>query len=275
MDLSRNLCDDRCPVSWAGAPFAECRHGMIQCHYCSRVWKYADEMGCIHFRSTVGAYSDDDIVGHCGVKCAAVWRSETEVPGACEHGIVQCPVCGEKWKLGEDVACSHFCERAEFAIEGRIPGLCETDTYKRRSFVRVASIAKRGFGLERATDGSAGYDLKSAVDLLIPPASSASIATAIRMQIPVGYFGNIKGRSGLAFDKDVIVFDAVIDSDYRGEIKIKLFNLSRTHTCRIVRGDRVAQILFISHDTPNILYVSEGTLPPTARGSGGFGSSGK
>ena len=100
---------------------------------------------------------------------------------------------------------------------------------------------------------------------------TGGIEGANHMQIPAGMFGLVAGRSGLNFKHGVIVPQGTIDSGYMGSIKVKLYNLSG-QPFMIHRGDRIAQIIFLRHESPELETVD--TLSDTERGSGGFGSTG-
>lgn len=125
----------------------------------------------------------------------------------------------------------------------------------------------------RATEGSAGYDLRAAEDKLIIPGRSEIIRTGIKVEIPEGYELQARPRSGLAAKKCLTILNApgTIDSDYRGEVHVNLINLG-FDTVRINKGDRIAQLLL----TPvyNIEWEEVDSLTPTARGTGGHGSTG-
>jgi dUTP pyrophosphatase len=123
----------------------------------------------------------------------------------------------------------------------------------------------------RTHDTDAGWDLYSSGDQFIMPGRWGLVDTGISMEIPKGYAGLIWPRSGLAVKKGVDVFAGVIDSGYRGEIKVCLFNSSNLHV-EIQKGDRVAQILF--QEVPKITMVEVEDLNGSKRGVGGFGSSG-
>lgn len=124
----------------------------------------------------------------------------------------------------------------------------------------------------RATNGSAAFDLYSTEDILIIPETSEIVSTGIALEIPQGWFGLLSHRSSLAFKLDCVASLGFIDADYRGEVKIKLFNHGYEGV-QIKKGDRVAQIAFIqSYQGSDIHVVSE--LTDTHRGEGGFGSTG-
>jgi dUTP pyrophosphatase len=123
------------------------------------------------------------------------------------------------------------------------------------------------------TEGAAAFDLYAVADGHIDGNSNAVIPVGIGMEIPPGYVGLICSRSGLAAKKNVFVLNApgVIDSDYRGEIKLIMMN------AYIVRfsykaGDRLAQMMFIKHE--RVIFEQAVELGGTARGEGGFGSTG-
>ena len=126
------------------------------------------------------------------------------------------------------------------------------------------------------TIGSSGMDIAAFLDneILIKPSEKKIIPTGIKLKIPKGYEIQIRPRSGLAANNDLTVLNTpgTIDSDYRGEIKIILFNHS-SENFMINNKDRVAQMVL----TPIIKIELEETkeLPGSVRGEGGFGSTGK
>lgn len=124
--------------------------------------------------------------------------------------------------------------------------------------------------------GAAGADLYACEDspIVIQPGETRLIHTGIALQIPVGHVGLIYARSGLATKRGLAPANkvGVIDSDYRGEILVALYNQSPVAQS-IEHGERIAQIVFTPHDTAEFTQVKE--LDDTARGNGGFGSTGK
>jgi dUTP pyrophosphatase len=124
----------------------------------------------------------------------------------------------------------------------------------------------------KATVGSAGYDLSSAVDAVISPGSRELISLGICIQVPRGTYGRIAPRSGLAVKHGIQVGAGVIDSDYTGEVKVLLFNHG-TEPFKVTIGDRIAQLIIEKIvDNAEINLVSD--FAETDRGSGGFGSTG-
>jgi dUTP pyrophosphatase len=123
------------------------------------------------------------------------------------------------------------------------------------------------------TPGAAGLDLCSAsTDLVIPPGSTVAIDTGLAVMIPSGYEGQVRGRSGLLFKHNVYVPQTgTIDSDYRGEIKVALYN-GGSEPFWVNRGDRIAQLILAPVLQAVIEEVEQ--LPKTARGTNGFGSTG-
>jgi dUTP pyrophosphatase len=122
-----------------------------------------------------------------------------------------------------------------------------------------------------ATDGSAGADLRALADAVLEPGQRAAVPTGVRLQIPAGYVGLIWPRSGLAVRHGIDTMAGVIDSDYRGEVAVVLVNHG-TETVRIAAGDRIAQILFQKVERASL---TASAVDETARGAGGFGSSGR
>ena len=126
-----------------------------------------------------------------------------------------------------------------------------------------------------ATPGSAGLDLKANLDqdICIKPLERVAIPTGLFISIPLGYEGQIRSRSGLSFKHGIIVINApgTIDSDYRGELKILLINLSNEDYI-VHDGDRVAQLVISSYAIPEWNLVDD--LDKSQRADNGFGSTG-
>lgn len=122
---------------------------------------------------------------------------------------------------------------------------------------------------EKGTINSAGYDLSSIEEFELKSMDRHLFKTGIKMSIPIGIYGRIAPRSGLAFKSGIDVMAGVIDSDYRGEISVLLINLS-TENKKINIGDKIAQMIFESYNDFRITTTNN--LDDTIRGSGGFGS---
>ena len=122
--------------------------------------------------------------------------------------------------------------------------------------------------------GDAGVDLRSAADVSLKPGERALVPTGIAVAIPDGYAGFVQPRSGLAIRKGLGLLNSpgLIDSGYRGEIKIIAINLDPENAIDIARGERIAQLVVLSVPQCTIVEVEE--LPGSERGSGGFGSTG-
>ena len=135
-------------------------------------------------------------------------------------------------------------------------------------------IAEPGFEPVYAKPGDAGADLKSTEDLVVPAGGRQLVKTGIKIAMPDGYVGLVHPRSGLAAKHGITVLNApgTVDAGYRGEIMVTLLNTSN-EPFEVRRGDRIAQLLFQRVDRADFIPVSE--LPESARGDGGFGSSGK
>ena len=122
-----------------------------------------------------------------------------------------------------------------------------------------------------AHKGDAGADLRAAEPKIIAPRSRELIATGISLELPVGYVGLIWPRSGLAVKRGLDCGAGVIDSHYRGEIKVLLFNHSATEI-RIQSGDRIAQLIVQKVETVEFKFSDR--LSETVRNTSGFGSTG-
>ena len=128
-----------------------------------------------------------------------------------------------------------------------------------------------------ATAGAAGFDLRAHVPedepIVLRPGARCMAPTGFSVAIPEGYEMQVRPRSGLAFKNGVTVTNApgTIDSDYRGEVKVILANLSEDNF-EIMRGDRIAQL--VPAPVQRAVFAEVETLDETARGAGGFGSTG-
>jgi dUTP pyrophosphatase len=125
-----------------------------------------------------------------------------------------------------------------------------------------------------AYPGDAGLDLAASIDLILLPFERALIPTGIALAIPDGYAGLIQPRSGIAmrYGLSMVNTPGLIDSQYRGEIKIAAINLDPNEPITVKRGDRIGQLVIIS--VPSVTLQEVETLDATSRGEGGFGSSG-
>ncbi len=142
--------------------------------------------------------------------------------------------------------------------------------------IRVRVVRKTSQPLPAyETEDSAGMDLRAEVSepVVMEPGARALIPTGLFLEIPVGYEGQVRPRSGLALKRGLTVLNApgTIDADYRGEVGVVLINLSQ-EVQRIEPGERVAQLLFAPVTRGELVEVE--ALDETARGSGGFGSTG-
>lgn len=126
-----------------------------------------------------------------------------------------------------------------------------------------------------ATEGSAGFDLEASIDetIILEPGERVLIPVGYIFAIAKGFWGRISPRSGLAAKHGIDVLAGVIDSDYRGEVKVALINHGR-EPVTINPRDRVAQMVIAPVSQPKIIVVSEAELGDTERGAGGFGSTG-
>jgi dUTP pyrophosphatase len=125
-----------------------------------------------------------------------------------------------------------------------------------------------------ATAGAAGMDVVSAEALTLQPGARKAVATGFSIAIPAGYEVQVRPRSGLALKNGVTCLNTpgTIDSDYRGEVKVILANLSHEPFV-IARGDRIAQL--VPAPVQRARMVESDTLDETDRGTGGFGSTGR
>lgn len=126
-----------------------------------------------------------------------------------------------------------------------------------------------------ATLGSSGFDLMANLDedLVVKPLDRIAVPTGVFMEIPLGYEGQIRARSGMSYKHGICMANGVgtIDSDYRGEIKVLIVNLSNEEYT-IKNGDRIAQMIIAKYERVDFIEVTE--LEDTTRNEGGFGHTG-
>jgi dUTP pyrophosphatase len=139
-------------------------------------------------------------------------------------------------------------------------------------FRRVSAAARPP---AQAHEGDAGYDLHAAEAVTIGPGERASVGTGIAVAIPDGHAGLVVPRSGLAARHGISLVNApgLIDSGYRGELRVLLLNTDHAETFAVDPGDRIAQLVLVAVETPELEEVD--ALDETLRGAGGFGSTGR
>jgi dUTP pyrophosphatase len=125
---------------------------------------------------------------------------------------------------------------------------------------------------EYASAGAAGADLHASEAVTIPPGGRQAVATGLRLQIPAGHVGLVWPRSGLAVRFGIDTLAGVIDSDYRGEVRVVLVNHGQD-AFAIAAGERIAQLLLQRVETARFVPLT--ALGETARGPDGFGSTGR
>lgn len=141
--------------------------------------------------------------------------------------------------------------------------------------MRIKRLSENAIVPTKGSQHAAGYDLYSTETVSIRPHETALIGTGWAMEFPIGYFGAIYARSGLATKEGLRPANCVgvIDSDYRGEVKVALHNDTNTLKT-ITAGDRIAQLIVMDY-----FFISDfeevNVLSDTSRGEGGFGSTGE
>lgn len=135
----------------------------------------------------------------------------------------------------------------------------------------AVKVAGSGTLPRYSSDAAAGADLHASEALLLGPGERAAVPTGIHLELPPGHVGLVWPRSGLALKHGIDTLAGVIDSDYRGELRVVLVNHGR-EPFRIETGDRVAQLLV--QRVERVSFVAGEGLSATGRGTGGFGSTG-
>ena len=139
--------------------------------------------------------------------------------------------------------------------------------------VKIKRIHEQAKVPTRSNPTDAGADLYSVESLVIPPLTRTLVKTGVVLEIPENYYGRIAPRSGLAFKNGIDVMAGVIDSGYRNEIGVILYNTDQTQSFEVKVGDRIAQLIIEAHYNFEFEDIVE--LSQTERGTGGFGSTGK
>lgn len=126
-----------------------------------------------------------------------------------------------------------------------------------------------------ARPGDAGADLRASESISLKPGQRALVGTGLALAIPDGYAGFVQPRSGMAIKKGLGLLNSpgLIDSGYRGELKVIVINLDPDTILEIERGDRIAQLVILR--VPDVVYEEVQELPGSERGDGGFGSTGR
>ncbi len=126
----------------------------------------------------------------------------------------------------------------------------------------------------KKTRGAAGFDLISAISTIIKPGAFQGVPTGYAIEIPKSIEAQVRPRSGLSLKHGIGILNSpgTIDSDYRGEVIIILFNFSKKNFV-IKKGDRIAQLIFSK--LPNVILKKVSHLSATKRGAGGFGHTGR
>ena len=127
----------------------------------------------------------------------------------------------------------------------------------------------------RAHDDDAAFDLHADEAAELAPGARASVSTGVALALPPGTAGLVLPRSGLAARHGIALVNApgLIDAGYRGEVRVLLLNTDREAAFEIAPGDRIAQLVIVRHEAPDLLEVD--SLDATARGAAGFGSTGR
>lgn len=134
------------------------------------------------------------------------------------------------------------------------------------------AVKAAGVTFETPRRGDAGFDVRSAEDLLLEAGQQVLVPTGLKLAVPEGWVAIVKDRSSMA-TKRIYSHAGVIDAGYRGEVKIVLSNHG-SQSFHIERGQKIAQILVVPHLADSEEVRSELALGETARGAGGFGSTG-
>ncbi len=140
--------------------------------------------------------------------------------------------------------------------------------------IRIKKLTEEAIIPQYANDGDAGLDVCSIEDIEINPGQRKFIHTGLAIEIPEGFAGFMQPRSGLAIKHGISIVNTpgLIDSGYRGELKIILINTDKSEPFHISKGDRIAQLVI--QEVPHVNLIEVDDLNTSKRGEKGFGSSG-
>ncbi len=144
----------------------------------------------------------------------------------------------------------------------------------RTDVVRFRRLSADAVAPARSHDDDAGFDLFASEPLSLAPGQRGDLGTGIALEIPSGHAGLVLPRSGLARRHGITLVNTpgLIDAGYRGEVRVLLLNTDRDVAFRAEPGDRIAQLVIVRHEAPELVESAE--LGDTARGAAGFGSTG-
>ena len=140
--------------------------------------------------------------------------------------------------------------------------------------LRIRRLEPAAILPRRAHGDDAGYDLYALEPLSLPPGARALVRTGVAIELPAGHAGWVVPRSGLAARHGIALVNApgLIDAGYRGEVKVLLLNTDRDAAFEMAAGERIAQLVVAQVAAPEVVEVD--ALGESARGGGGFGSTG-
>ena len=144
--------------------------------------------------------------------------------------------------------------------------------YRQLLEINVKKLSENATIPTQGTKFAAGYDLYAAEDEVVFCGTRKLIKTNISMEITPGYYGRIAPRSGLAYKSGIDILAGVIDSDYRGDIGVILYNTDANVDFQVLVGDKIAQIII--EPCASVNFVKTNDLTSTKRGEGGYGHSG-
>jgi dUTP pyrophosphatase len=126
----------------------------------------------------------------------------------------------------------------------------------------------------KAHHDDAAFDLRSRVDMVLPPGETVLVPTGLHIELPVGYEAQVRPRSGMSLKHSLLIVNSpgTIDAGYRGEVGVIMHNL-KSESFEVKRGDRIAQMVI--NKLPEVHFEFADELSETRRGEGGFGSTGK
>lgn len=221
-----------------------------RCHYCGRSIK-------VRIREDLYISNPDVLLGNACLKCVPANSPARDG-------------CNESAFETKDLALSESTFETENLAQNENKPQYSDLLGRRASRNMKIKLDPGAYMPERAYEFDAGYDIRSCEDQIVPAKESATFNTGVHVEIPTGYVGFLKSKSGLNV-KHGITSEGVIDAGFRGSIVVKLYNNSG-FDYTVHKGDKMSQLVILPIITPELELVDE--LGETERGSKGFGSSG-
>jgi dUTPase len=193
----------------------------------------------------------------CDQQCYITWTSAPLTE--CAHGRVQCAECGNIWKINSEIGCEHYILDSVRSLEDTSVNTSHrafSSTPKNSDRVVIRLVSSTANVIYRMSSKTSGHEITSDIDVDVAPKSTVSIKTGLLLQMPKKVCASIKGNSITSFGTEVFVFNKIVDHSHRGELRIKLINLS-ANVQRVKRGDSLGHLSFLTYSRPDVTYRTD------------------